>query len=184
MCSKTCKQNLILLIGIILLFCLLHAPIHWVTKSTNTCLYCLASTERTRIIGIPLRQHLQETAMLKYWKENVDPHHKHVWITGPRAIRYGNPFDSGFMIDNLSNSCHPRWKLNDIMIPILESLPTPQARKDFVKNIWGPGMDGNSKELERLRKTVDTIEKTYYEDSNRKDWPIILEKLGCLSNER
>ena len=137
------------------------------------CKYCRASLGQDRIFGIPISSWLKERRELTiYWRKEVEPLHSHTWSRSNNWLEIGTlrSYDARISSGLFSD---------DEIIAVLKSLPTSKAKKAVVEQLWAHEWDDLSlKDHDRLLVKLREIRHAYRENPNRKDWPVILKKLG------
>lgn len=137
------------------------------------CKYCRASLGQDLIFGIPIQSWLVERHKLAtYWRKEVEPAHTHIWS----RFNYASEI-STLRIRTARVSAGIFSE--DEMIAVLKSLPTLKAQKAVVEQLWALWWDDMpEKDFDKLCIKLSKIHSAYRENPNRKDWSVILKKLG------
>lgn len=119
------RVALLVVLGIVAL-----AARPWDCYTKYECAYCHAQLTRHWVIFIQLPGPVREGKLCRYWRTNVDPHHRHVW-------RWLSQMNAGLNRQCADSNEHGMlaWtpKRERANIAMLKSLPTPAARKAIVE---------------------------------------------------
>jgi len=67
-----------------------------------------------------------------------------------------------------------------MLCAVLPALPSPESRKEFVHRLWRMDSDGTRLQQDRAAVVIWTLRNSYLENPKRRDWPMVLSKLGQL----
>lgn len=143
------------------------------------CPVCGAKAYSRRYVLIPVPLDIREGSLSRYWLTSVDPHHKHEWI----PLEGFRTYLAGWGHSTMVGWSHPRWMLpDDCAVAVLKSLPTVQARRNFVRGLWRSGVNLTSTDERDIETIVYYLQEAWASNPRRGDWLTLLRDIE--SNNR
>lgn len=144
-------------------------------ESYYACPVCRAGRTVSSSMMFPVRIRIDENEFSRYYRNNADPRHRHIWLGRGmmRKTRTGDVSAHG-VPDTL--------KLQyNAALAIIKSLPGRKTRKAFFEHLYVP--DKSSSEAQKTSEAISKLNDAYWENEHRKDWPSQLCKVGLYPKQ-
>ena len=152
------------------LYVLFDLPIE--EKTCYGCPLCRASMASTRRFFIPVSSRIDESPFSRYYRNDIDPNHRHIWRACGHHLRTfrGCRTGCGSIL---------AWRLRgDAAFAIARSLPDRRTRRAFCEQFNIPGDSKVSTRLyQRVALACLQLNEAYENNRARRDWPQILRKV-------
>ncbi len=124
--GKVFRYVLFGVVAVVALAVLIARP--WGSYTKYYCPYCYAQTTRHWVFFVQLPGGVHEGELTRYWRKNVEPGHKHRFVSTWQVNAGLN------RVNGEPCTCCPLTPARDRRaIAILKALPTPVARKALVE---------------------------------------------------
>lgn len=145
-----------------------------IQETYEVCPICRVHRIITTYFMVPVSIEINESEFSRYYRSHADPQHQHIWLKRgvSRKTRTGDISAHGIP--------DPLRLQYNAALAIIKSLPDRKTRKAFSKRLYVP--DRSSPEAQRVLKAIQELNNAYWENEQRKDWPIQLRKVGLYPN--